>query len=464
MSIIRNMLLIGAVVSGVIILVLLFQGDEREKYLKMLGSEKTRQEAVIGFFVLKEDIVPFLSEELRKRDNSEMTDIGIVTVLGKKFNSHEDPRIAAVFVQVMEYKPLRVRKAIYGTGLESRSKEMLPLIRAWLGEDSDDIHAAVLARIPAFEKELQNDESLNRRVLQKIADIKDSPDRNVKELSGSILGREIKKKVEAARDAAANFNFVKAEDALESGRKLDPESPLINYAIGKFLLKAKKERQKGEAILSQYGFLYRVRPAHTAPRIDGDLDEKLWNESVSLQGFYRSISGDYIYRQPVTNINAYVRYDSRHLYLAASGHGNYKRLKGKANRRDGAVWRDDCCEIYIDSDFNEQSFYQIVINYKGMIYDRLVKNSSRRRRRHRSGTGWNGSFTVGTKLKQGESWSVEVCIPWETLGLDKQPDAGDVWGFNLTWVKQVKPAEYAQWCPTYGSAHHPQYFGLLVFE
>ena len=60
-------------------------------------------------------------------------------------------------------------------------------------------------------------------------------------------------------------------------------------------------------------------------------------------------------------------------------------------------------------------------------------------------------------------WTVEVEIPAAELH-QSVIDPGDVWGFNAARARMPDAGEYGQWVPTYGNAHRPDRFGLLIFD
>ena len=45
--------------------------------------------------------------------------------------------------------------------------------------------------------------------------------------------------------ASKKGDFAKAEEIFKGAQKLSPESPLVNYAMGKFYFATKKEEKKG---------------------------------------------------------------------------------------------------------------------------------------------------------------------------------------------------------------------------
>ena len=60
-----------------------------------------------------------------------------------------------------------------------------------------------------------------------------------------------------------------------------------------------------------------------------------------------------------------------------------------------------------------------------------------------------------------ERGTIEVAIPWETIGLEA-PKPGQRIGLGLARLRAQPPAEATQWSPTFGSNHEPEQFGHVV--
>ncbi len=158
-------------------------------------------------------------------------------------------------------------------------------------------------------------------------------------------------------------------------------------------------------------------PTTAAPvTVDGRLDDAAWSQAVQM-GDFVSTSGK---KAPVQS-KVMVAYDKQCLYLAFVGdEPNTARLKITATERDGNVFQDDSIEVYIDpANQKGREFIGLFLNAGNVQYDR-----------NRSQAGaWNGKWDSAVSINDGESWVVELAIPWQTLGVT--PEMGHKFGLMI---------------------------------
>lgn len=127
-------------------------------------------------------------------------------------------------------------------------------------------------------------------------------------------------------------------------------------------------------------------------------------------------------------------------------------IVAKADARDAdQVWQDDCIEFFVEPVKGSGEERHFAVSASGNVYD--SRNGDK---------AWNGDWTATAK-RTAEGWSVEVRIPWATLGLTGQPKPGAEIGFNSGRVRNAD-GESSQWSPTEGSSHQPVKFGTLRVE
>jgi hypothetical protein len=154
----------------------------------------------------------------------------------------------------------------------------------------------------------------------------------------------------------------------------------------------------------------------TAPKIDGVLDDAAWTEVAKdkrgvLDNWHPwdfSKALDKPLAQPRT---AYVCYDQDRLYVGmkASVSDIYK-LKAGANAFAG-----DCLEIHLKTP--EGTYFQLGIDFEGTLTLGEVP------------AGADLKLLRGNSELGSNSWSTEVAIPWQFLGITPKP--GLRFGFNL---------------------------------
>ena len=245
-----------------------------------------------------------------------------------------------------------------------------------------------------------------------------------------------------------------AEALLRSALELAPGSLNIHQKLGK-LFYAMGDEERGREYLERLGMVARAPRLKAHPKIDGRLDEPAWRQVRPHTGFYQCI-WRLTARPAEGRSEAWVGYRADTLYIAVKGYEpSTANLAAQVTERDGDVHADDCMELFIDTNRDSQSFHHFIINTLGAIRDSHHGPG-------RPGSSWNGVIEVGTAVAD-TFWVVEAAIP--TAQLEEGPAAPGVeWGFNLARVRIGNASEYGQWVPTYGNAHRPDRFGVLVFE
>ena len=132
-------------------------------------------------------------------------------------------------------------------------------------------------------------------------------------------------------------------------------------------------------------------------------------------------------------------------------------VKAAAPWRDGAVWQDDCVEIFLDPAGEGRYYHQVMVNSRGQIYDcygadyGIVKSKL-----------WNGAVSAAGQVDAAaKQWTVEVAIPFGTLVLAE--DAGTRWKWNVTRERHAGGTlELSTWSPLQGNFHQPRLWGSLA--
>jgi len=212
------------------------------------------------------------------------------------------------------------------------------------------------------------------------------------------------------------------------------------------------------AISSVHGPLRRVRlhrhharPAQTAPRIDGELSDKAWGEGASV-GEFVGVGGRAV-SQPT---ETFVCYTASHLYVAfRCSEARMGGVSARAQDRDGDIWSDDCVEVFIDTNRDRRSYYQIEVNAAGAITDKACTWSDRQTVKDAQ---WDCVGLEVAVASGDDYWAAEMAIPFTGLGADLSGSAA--WGFNLT-RNETPHAELSSWTAVSTTFHAPREFGTL---
>jgi len=186
----------------------------------------------------------------------------------------------------------------------------------------------------------------------------------------------------------------------------------------------------------------------TKPTLDGRLDDAAWKDVRTLTDFILDSGLAEPTRQTVTRMGT----TDDGLWFAFRCDETVRgRVRARVTKRDGLVWEDDSCEIFLDANLDRKTYFQFIFNTLGTRYDGSGKDGT-----------WNGDWQVKTAWERG-AWTAEVFIPWKTLGT--RPVRGNQWGLNLARNRTVtRPGKTSMWSPTLGTAHNPRRFGTVVFE
>jgi uncharacterized repeat protein (TIGR02543 family) len=198
-----------------------------------------------------------------------------------------------------------------------------------------------------------------------------------------------------------------------------------------------------------------------APVIDGSGAD--W-AGIPVGITYRDQSG----RTPASVDNAVsvkAGWDTGYLYLLFETTDT--NLQAVTSQRDGAVYMDDCVEVFIDTAADggasmRTDDYHFVVNILNTLFDSQGTGSGQ-------SAAWNGNPAVissvavrGTIGNEGDAdggYTVEVAIPWASIGV--VPASGMVLGMNFCGTDRDAAGDgyqYYDWCdfltsPVTGSSY-----------
>ncbi|HUU60024.1 MAG TPA: SUMF1/EgtB/PvdO family nonheme iron enzyme, partial [Phycisphaerae bacterium] len=197
-----------------------------------------------------------------------------------------------------------------------------------------------------------------------------------------------------------------------------------------------------------------------APKVDGSLDDAAWQKVPPLAKFLGPFAETTV-PQP-TEVR--LCHDAQNLYLAIRCREDPNRmdsLNAMEGPHDGAVYEDECVEVFTVTDPEAGRYFQFVVNAVGSTYDGEGWDSK-----------WNGKWTAKTGREKGApkgtgpgpAWTVELAIPFDTIGL-KPPPAGGSISLNVIRTRIADEPERSMWSPVFGPSNHaPLRAGKVVFQ
>ena len=202
----------------------------------------------------------------------------------------------------------------------------------------------------------------------------------------------------------------------------------------------------------------------TAPKIDGKLDDACWSKATGKRQLFLSAAegealGQILDVQGLTaraRTTFYVGFDDGSLYFAARcEEPMMDKLVARAAKRDGPAWKDDCVEFFFDVNNNRDTYWHIVINARGTVYDASCSYSAGKEDK-------SGNAQVRAAATKGSDyWSLEGAAPFATLGVGAPKD-GTLWTLNACRTRRPV-SELTAWADVGRSFHQPALFGTAVF-
>ena len=183
-------------------------------------------------------------------------------------------------------------------------------------------------------------------------------------------------------------------------------------------------------------------PAAVPLRIDGILDEPIWQTAGAATGFRQREPDNGLPATERTEVR--VLYDDNRLIVGAALHDSDPgSILGNQMQRDQSFGADDRFIVTLDTFRDGRNGYLFQTNPLGALLDGLVSASSNSNDDSQRVFGgavnqsWDGIWTV--RVRRGaEGWSLEMEIPFSTLNFDP---ALTSWGINFQRTIRRKAEE-----------------------
>ncbi|MCP2598345.1 carbohydrate binding family 9 domain-containing protein [Candidatus Aminicenantes bacterium AC-335-L06] len=180
------------------------------------------------------------------------------------------------------------------------------------------------------------------------------------------------------------------------------------------------------------------------PKIDGVLENPIWEEAVKLENFtqYEPKEG----AEPSEKTVAYIGYDSKFLYFAFYCYDSEpNKIRASLTKRDKARG-DDFITIYLDTFNDKKRAFVFRINPKGIQSDGIFTESGRGRRRggwEKIDFNWDTYFLSDGKINK-DGYVIEIAVPFKSLRFPNSPV--QKWGLQINRTIRRKNEEI-YWYP-----------------
>ena len=177
---------------------------------------------------------------------------------------------------------------------------------------------------------------------------------------------------------------------------------------------ARYQREVGRVVKSG-AIDFTIRPATGPLKIDGVLDEAAWKAAGLLRGFHNNQDSEKT--QLPTELRAL--YTPKTLYFA------FTCFDPKALSVAGKATFMDSVEMFLDTNGDHDSFYQILVRSDGKVRDWYYENFS-----EKAQPAWDSRLRVGIK-RYADRWVAEFALPRDAMDGGLVDNPGRPWGVNF---------------------------------
>ena len=169
-----------------------------------------------------------------------------------------------------------------------------------------------------------------------------------------------------------------------------------------------------------------------APRIDGHLDDRCWQEAPELQDLV--MVEPWEGRAPTHRTVVKLLHDRHHLFLSIRcDDSDVASIRATQRARDAALDPDDRVEFMFDPFENRRTAYWFQIGAAGSLGDAVVSQNG-----NRFDKPWDALWSGEARIT-ANGWQAEVAIPFRSI---PRKTGATRWGFNLRRLHRAHNEEY----------------------
>jgi len=192
----------------------------------------------------------------------------------------------------------------------------------------------------------------------------------------------------------------------------------------------------------------RAARVENAPKLDGTLDDPLWQSAVPISNFLEKEPTEG--QPPTERTEVRILYTRHEVYFGIHCFDSEPgKIIASELRRDVSQDLDDHFEIMIDSHHDKRNGYVFSFNPLGTQLDGLITEEGANQNGSEFDPGWDGIWTSAARITK-DGWTATIAIPFSTLNFTKSENV--VWGLNFKRFIRRKNEEimWAAWQRIYG--------------
>jgi hypothetical protein len=190
----------------------------------------------------------------------------------------------------------------------------------------------------------------------------------------------------------------------------------------------------------------------SAPKMDGQLEDSPW-QSIDWQDGFRQLKKD----APATTQTRFkLLAGQKGLYVAVQcDEPTPDKMRLKATKDGQDVYADDCIEFFVDNGQKSLPIHQFIVNANGVR--QMTWGRSAKKAQASDYQAWSAATA-----RTAKGWTVEMELPWGTLGLKGRPSAGESLRFNVCRDRYAGTTEHSSWSFSGGNFGDASHFAVLA--
>ena len=182
--------------------------------------------------------------------------------------------------------------------------------------------------------------------------------------------------------------------------------------------------------------VYNIERVQNAPKIDGALNDNVWNNLNIANNFYQISPNNGTPERNYQRTKVKICYDSKNIYFGIMMHDNAPdSILKELSKRDDENKNFDAFGIFIDPFNNAQIEYNFMITAAGVQVDRKFSKTG-------IDKTWNAVWSSAVKIND-KGWIAELAIPFSQI---RFPDNNLPWAINMARTIRRYREDYS-WNP-----------------
>ena len=173
-----------------------------------------------------------------------------------------------------------------------------------------------------------------------------------------------------------------------------------------------------------------IRKTEEAIKVDGQLNEAIWQSAERATNFWMSFPIDDRRADKNIQTEAMITYDDKYIYVAAVCHGPGPYVMPSLKRDARAFWQGDAFGVVFDPVNEKTNGFNFNANTSGVQSESLITGQTGTRGGGGGTQGVNGAWDniwVSEVQIFDDRWTIEMAIPFKSLRFNDN----EIWGVNF---------------------------------